>query len=70
MGALAMAVGPITVDDGKYTFQTAADGYSVAVLRHGDPWLVIEQGCNAVHSLMYEVERLREEVATLRRSTP
>lgn len=60
----------ITVSDGKYTFQTAPNGYSVEVLRHREPWLIIDAGCNAVHSLMYEIERLREEVAALKAPTP
>jgi hypothetical protein len=45
----------IDVDDGKYTFILKAGEYRVHVLRHNEPWLVIEQGTNAVWSLVAEL---------------
>ena len=65
-----MPITPITVDDGKYTFQTAANGYGVEILRHREPWVIIDAGCNAVHSLMYEVERLRAIVEESKADPP
>lgn len=29
------------------------------------PWVVIESGCNAVHALMYEIDRLRSVMPAL-----
>lgn len=55
--------GPIHVDGGKYTFQPADDGYSVDILRYGNPWFTVTQGCNAVRALAFEVEALRETIA-------
>lgn len=52
----------IAVYDGKYTFQKHEGDWRVHVLRHGEPWLVIEAGCNAVSQLMYECEELREKL--------
>lgn len=44
----------ISVCDGKYTFVLPLNDYRVHVLRQGDPWIVIEQGCNAIWSLVAE----------------
>lgn len=55
--------GPISVDGGKYTFQSAEDGWSVDVLRYGEPWLNIKSGHKAILALAFEVEALREQVA-------
>lgn len=50
--------GPVEVDDGKYTFLIPDGDCRVHILRHGLPWLIIEQGCSAIQSLIQEVERL------------
>jgi len=50
--------GPVKIDNGKYTFLVPDGDYRVHVLRHGEPWLIIEQGCSAIQSLIQEVERL------------
>lgn len=57
-----MSVRDITVSDGKYTFRIRPAG-EIDVLRHGAPWVVIEQGCNAIGALLYRVEELEDEVA-------
>jgi hypothetical protein len=44
----------LAIENGKYTFVKPANDYRVHVLRHGEPWVVIEQGCNAVFSLLYD----------------
>jgi hypothetical protein len=45
----------IDVDDGKYTFILKPGEYRVHVLRHGEPWLVVEQGSKAIWSLVAEL---------------
>lgn len=42
----------IDVEDGKYTFVLKSNDYRVHVLRGGEPWHIIEQGCNAVWALV------------------
>jgi len=49
----------VTIENGKYIFQTAKGDYRIHVLRHGQPWLVIDEGSKAILALMQEVERLR-----------
>lgn len=61
-----MRVGPIQVDQAKYTFQIPEGEWRVQVLRYGEPWLFIEQGHNAIHSLMNEVIYLQGELEAAR----
>lgn len=44
----------LTIDNGKYTFILPEGDYRVHVLRHGEEWLVIEQGSKAIWSLVYD----------------
>ena len=57
-----MSIRDIVVSDGKYTFRIRPAG-EIDVLHHGAPWVVIEQGCNAVAALLYRVEELEDEAA-------
>lgn len=56
-----------SVEDGKYTFVKPANDYRVHVLRHGDPWIIIENGCKAVFSLLYDAISDRALVEAVRR---
>jgi hypothetical protein len=65
----------ISVYDGKYTFVLPPNDYRVHVLRHGEPWVIIEQASNAVHSLVIESIDERHMVDAVRawvlaRTTP
>lgn len=51
---------PVVV--GRYTFQVAEGGWAIDVLRHGEPWLTIEDGHKAVMSLMSELREDRSLV--------
>ena len=53
----------ISVGHGKYTFRVPEGDWRVHVLRHGEPWLVIEAGHNAVSALMAEFDQAVERVA-------
>lgn len=46
----------LTVDGTKYTFFVPEGGYRPHIHRHGEPWVVVDQGCNAVLALMYEAD--------------
>lgn len=46
--------------DGKYEFTIMPVGH-IEVLRHGDPWVIIERGCNSVADLLYEIHERREQ---------
>ena len=50
------------VDDGKYTFVRETGDYRIKILRHGEPWVEIEAGYNAVLALMLECEDLRRRL--------
>lgn len=55
----------LTVEvDEKYTFILPKGDYRIQVLRYGEDWLWIDEGSNAVHALMAEVELLREKAKT------
>jgi hypothetical protein len=45
----------IAVADGKYTFLVPPNDYKIHVLRYGEPWLVIEDGSNAIWWLIAEL---------------
>ncbi len=47
----------VKTDSGKYTF--VIDLGSMHVLRHGEPWLVINEGFNAIRSLVCELDAAR-----------
>ena len=49
----------VTVADGKYTFKTVPDDYRIHVLRHGEPWIILDVGHKAILALMQEVEKNR-----------
>lgn len=48
--------GPLTIKvcDGKYTFVKSPGDYRISILRYDEPWLVIEQGSNAICALLRE----------------
>lgn len=52
-------------NDGKYKFIIKEDDWRIHVLRYGEPWMIIEEGHNAIALLMQEVEELREKVLQL-----
>lgn len=67
----------IAVDGGKYTFSRPEAGYKIHVLRHGQPWVVIGDGSNAVSALMNalveanrEIDVGRREIAKLKTQVP
>lgn len=61
----------LTIDHGKYTFILPEGDYRVHMLRHGEPWLVIEQGSKAIWSLVYDAIDAVALVAAVRRwATP
>ena len=35
------------------------DDYRIHIWRHGEPWIIIDQGSKAVLAMMQEVERLK-----------
>ena len=53
----------LTVDDGKYTFRQPDEEWQVHVLRHGEPWIVISEGHNAITSLVEEHREALIEIA-------
>ena len=57
----------VTVDGGKYTFGVPRGDYRVHVARYGEPWLIIEQGSKAIHSLYYELNDARAEILELQK---
>lgn len=56
----------LTVDDGKYTFFVPPGDYRVHVHRYSEPWVIIEQGCNAVWALVAELIDSRALIAKVR----
>lgn len=52
----------LTVDGTKYTFFVPEGDYRPHIHRHGEPWVVVDRGCNAVLALMYEAERARDAI--------
>lgn len=57
----------LDVYDRKYTFVLKHEDWRVHVLRHGEPWIVIENGCNAVRTLVFEAVDDRALVGAVRR---
>ena len=53
----------ISVCDGKYTFREPIGDWRIHVLRHRDPWLIIEKGHRAIAALMAEHREALEESA-------
>lgn len=53
----------VTDSDGKYRFFVPVGDYKVHVYRHGEPWLVLEQGSKAILGLMMDLELAREKLA-------
>lgn len=49
----------IQVSGGKYTFEKHEGDWRIHVLRHDEPWLIIEKGHNAISSLMSELGEAR-----------
>ena len=63
----------VKVYDGKYEFRLPANDWRVHVLRYGEAWLVIEEGHNAISSLVRlaadqgdQILQLEEENTELR----
>jgi hypothetical protein len=65
MGGVSRTETRISVYDGKYTFVREEGDYRVEILRHGEPWVIIEKGSNAINQLLEEFIELRERVAAL-----
>lgn len=61
-----MAPDHITVADGKYTL--IMDPSNMRALRYGEPWLARDLGGDGlIMALGHEIQRLREELAALKR---
>lgn len=56
----------IRVDNGKYTFQTASNGYGIDVLRCDEGWASDLPCPKAIHSMMYELDAARVVLAAVR----
>lgn len=61
-----MSAPTVRVDNGKYTFIQPEGDYRPHILRYGEPWVVVEQGGNAVLALMYALDEARSEIARLK----
>lgn len=46
----------VSVDGGKYRFTTHEGRHEIFVERHGEPWLIITKGHNAILALMQQAE--------------
>lgn len=55
----------VTVDNGKYTFQTFQFDDRVHILRNGELWVQMSQGAKAVVALMGEFEELKHRMEGL-----
>jgi hypothetical protein len=53
----------VTVDGGKYTFFVPEGDWKIHVLRHGEPWVVLETASKAIWSLIAELIDARELAA-------
>jgi len=60
----------VTIENGKYTFTTMPGDYRIHVLRHGQPWLILDEGSKAILALMQEVERARTAQVELSKLPP
>ena len=60
----------VPVDDGKYIFQQPEGDYKIHVLRHGEPWLIIESGSNAIASLLEEHREALEKLKPVKGMVP
>ncbi len=56
----------LSVSGNKYTFVTYDGDYRIHVLRHSEPWLIIERGHNAIWALLHECIDAKEELARLK----
>lgn len=54
----------VKVCDGKYTFRKTS--LVIEVDRHGEQWLTLREGFNAIHSLMAELDAARVVLAAVR----
>jgi hypothetical protein len=55
----------ITVDGGKYTFFVPEGDWKIHVLRHGEPWVILETASKAIWSLIAELCDARELIAAI-----
>ena len=55
----------IHVDNRKYTFSKDRAG-NIDIYRYGEPWQEIRFGCNAIASMMYELDAARVVLAACR----
>lgn len=60
-----MAIESVKVEEGKYEFKMNSNGYSVDILRYGEDWVTVREGCNAVVALMRRVQELEKFVELL-----
>lgn len=51
----------VKVYDGKYEFVSPSDDWRIHILRYGEPWIILEEGHNAIWQLMFELDELRNE---------
>ena len=49
----------VDVADGKYTFIYSQHDWRIHIHRHGEPWIVLEQGHKAILPLMQELDDCR-----------
>ncbi len=50
----------VSVSNDKYTFISPADHYAISILRYGEAWHgPQEDACNALHSIMCELDAAR-----------
>lgn len=56
----------LPVDNGKYIFLMYSGDWRIHVLRHEEPWLIIEKGYNAIFALLYECIEAKEELRKLK----
>lgn len=55
----------LSVEGGKYTFFIPEGDYKIHVLRYDQPWLILEQGSNAIWSLIAELIDARELITSI-----
>jgi hypothetical protein len=55
----------VSLENGKYTFQTFAYDDRVHILRSGEPWIQMSQGSKAMIALLDEFEQMKFRLESL-----